>query len=1224
MKKRLFLNTIRSLKSTKSRFFAILAIIAIGCGFFAGVKSAGPDMKKSSAQYLDEQGLADIHLISELGFDEEDIAAVSGTVDTDEIYAGYSADLVADGGDLDGKILKVYSYDPDSGINIPYLTEGRLPEKPDEIIVDERFFSADTPDIGDKIIVKTGDDREISDYLSETEFTVVGKAKSPVYIAYERGNTSIGNGVINGWLLIPEKNFSYDIYTDIYIKLSETKGVDPYTDEYDEIVEKNTEALETLAETQIEHRKEAVLNEAYEEINDAKKELADAEKEYSDGEKEIADGEKEIADNEKKVADAEKEIADGEKEIADNEQKVADAEKEIADGEKEIADNEKKVADAEKEIADGEKEIADGEKEISDAEKEIADHEKEIADGEAEIAENEAALADAEKQIADGRQELADGEAQYEEGSKAVSGLDSLAETLNGIVETYKTTSTSDSSAVAAVISGLDQRELFSADDTLKQLITGYMMTPPGYDDTSKTAAGQGIAQYASGISAQADELRDSLSETRTQLDEAKAELDAHEAELESGRQELENAKKTVSDAKQEISDAKEELNEAKEELQKAKDELENGKKELEDGRKELEDGKKELEDGKKELEDGKKELEDGKKELEDGKKELEDGKKELEDGRKELEDGKKELEDAGQEIADAKQEIADAEQEVHDSVDGAEWYVFDREYNPYYSHYAEDCERVDAIAAVFPIFFILVAALVCCTTMTRMVEEQRTEIGTLKALGYSRSSIISQYVMYAIAASVPGGFIGLLVGFNTLPRVIFVCYQSMYSQPYLISDFKWDYAAGCVITSCLCTGLSALYACRQELVSCPAQLMRPKPPKDGKRILLERIGFIWKRLKFTTKVTFRNLFRYKARLLMTVIGIAGCTALLLTGFGLRESITAIVDRQYGDIFRYDALAAVDDSDGETDYKAVEDCMPTDIVSSEKLVMQVTEDIRNSSGDVYETYLLVPETQENFGNFIDLHTRKDKMPIELSEGVVIGEKLANLLGAAVNDKVYFGESSVPVNVDAICENYTFNYAYMTAETYDKLGIDEGFSGNVFLINMTDTEKTNELSEVMLKNEDVLAVTYSEDGGDKFRDLVDSLSLIVVAIIASAGALAFVVLFNLSNINVNERIRELATIKVLGFYDGEVAAYIYRENMVSTLMGTAVGLVMGIFLEKFVVKTAEVDAVMFAPGIPLYCFIAAAVLTLFFALLVNVTLYFRLKKIDMATSLKAIE
>ncbi|MCM1329753.1 MAG: FtsX-like permease family protein, partial [Ruminococcus sp.] len=615
-------------------------------------------------------------------------------------------------------------------------------------------------------------------------------------------------------------------------------------------------------------------------------------------------------------------------------------------------------------------------------------------------------------------------------------------------------------------------------------------------------------------------------------------------------------------------------------------------------------------------------ELENARAEIAEGKEEIEKAKTEISDGKKEIEEAKTEISDAKKEIEEAKEEIADAEQEVHDTVDGAEWYVFDRDFNPYYSSYAEDAERVDAIAAVFPIFFILVAALVCCTTMTRMVEEERTQIGTLKALGYSRFTIISQYILYALAASIPGGFGGLLLGFNTLPRILFTCYQSMYNQPYLIVPFRWDYAAGCIVTACLCTGLSALYASRQELVSCPAQLMRPKPPKDGKRILLERINFIWKRLKFTTKVTFRNLFRYKARLLMTVIGIAGCTALLLTGFGLKESISAIVDRQYGNIFKYDALAALDD---EVDFAPIiEECGNSGLVTEKMLAMQGTEDVWSnfSDGKKFEAYIMVPDEPANFRGFIDLHTRKNRTDLELGDGVILGEKLANFLGVKAGDEVFFANNK-PISVDGICENYTFNYAFMTPETYEKTGLGE-LSNNILLMNMADVSASDELSEVLLKNEAVLGVTYSEGGGDKFRDLVDSLALIVVAIIASAGALAFVVLFNLSNINVNERIRELATIKVLGFFDGEVAAYIYRENVVSTVMGTCAGLILGIFLEKFVVKTAEVDAVMFAPGIPAYCFLAAAAMSVFFALLVNLTLYFRLKNIDMATSLKAIE
>lgn len=1058
MNKKLILNTLRSVKNTKSRFFAIMAIIAIGSGFFAGVKSAGPDMKLSSADYLEKQGLADIHLLSSLGFDGEDLSSVEKLGTADELYAGYSADLVISGGDLNGKIVKAYSYDPESGINLPYLIEGRLPEKPDEVVADYQFFSAPTPEIGDKITLATGDGSDISDCLSRTEFTVVGKAKSPVYIAYERGSASVGNGVINGFLLIPQENFALDVYTDIYVSLSEASGVDPYTDKYEEIIDANTEKLESLGETQVEHRKSVILDEAYEEINDAKEE--------------VADGEKEIAENEEKLADAEQKITDGEAEIAENEQKLADAEKEIADG----------------------------------------------------------------------REELTNGEIEYHDGERAVNSINAAAGWIDGIVADYAANAAANETEINERINAYTSNDFFYVDDDLRQLITGYMSVPAEYDDGTKAACGQGLQQYSAGLSAQVRELEATLAESRIQLDNAAAELENARAEIAEGREEIAKAKAEISDHK-----------------------------------------------------------------------------KEIEDGRQEIADGKADIEEA-------KQEIADAEQEAQDAVSDAEWYVFDRDYNPYYSHYAEDCERVDAIAAVFPIFFILVAALVCCTTMTRMVEEQRTQIGTLKALGYSRFTIISQYIVYALAASIPGGFAGLLIGFSTLPRVIFVCYQSMYAQPYLIAPFRWDYAIGCVTAACLCTGLSALYASRQELVSCPAQLMRPKPPKNGKRILLERVGFIWKRLKFTTKVTFRNLFRYKARLLMTVIGIAGCTALLLTGFGLKESISAIVDRQYGDIFRYDALAALDENDGSGDdlYASVtSDCDSSGVVQSKMFAMQITADISNAAGETFETYLMIPEQPESFGSYIDLHTRKEKSPIELGDGVVLGEKLAEFLGVSAGDEVFFA-ADAPVRVIEVCENYTFNYAYMTAETYERSGIKDALKNNILLINLTDVSEEDTLSEVLVKNDGVLAVTYSSGGGDKFRDLVDSLSLIVVAIIVSAGALAFVVLFNLSNINVNERVRELATIKVLGFFDGEVAAYIYRENILSTLMGTGAGLILGVFLEKFVVKTAEVDAVMFAPGIKFYCFIAAAAITLFFALLVNITLYFRLKKIDMAASLKAIE
>lgn len=1168
MKKMLFRNTLRSVKNTKSRFIAIMAIIAIGSGFFAGVKSSGPDMKLSAEDYLHKQALDDFHIVSELGMDDEDVAAAEALGITDEIYAGYSADLMFSGLDGAEMIIKVYSYNPESNISKPYITEGRLPEKAGEIFIDEKMFSNAVSEMGGTMSFHTGDDRELEDMLGASGYTVVGKGLLPRYVSFERGTTTIGNGSIDGWALVPEENFTYEVYTDMYLSIAEADGVDPYSEEYEDIISRNTDILEAFAETQIEHRKSVVTDEAYEEINDAKAELED--------------GKKELADAEKKIEDGKKELADGEKELADGEQEIADAEIEIEDAKVQLADGEKEIEDGKKELADAEKELADGKKEIVDAEKEIADGKKE--------------LADAEKEITDAKKKLADGEKEYNDGVAARDNLKDVVAQLEKVIADYEA-KTADKNIVNNTIKSLNEGGVFTVDDTLNQLLQGYMMMPAAYDDGTKTASKQGIEMYITQLEAKITEADETLKPAYEELEKARKELADGEAELEKGKKELADGEA----------------------------ELEKGRKELADGEAKLEDAKQKIADAEAEIADAKQKIADGEKELADGKTELADGEKEIADAKQEIADGEQEVEDAKAEIADAEKEIADAEKELAEEIDGAEMYVFDREMYPAYANYAEDCERVDAIAAVFPIFFILVAALVCCTTMTRMVEEQRTQIGTLKALGYSRFSIIGQYIIYALAASIPGTLVGLLIGFNTIPAIIYECYHAMYNQPYIIAPFRLDYAIGCLVAACLCTGLSALFASRQELVSVPAQLMRPKPPKEGKRILLERITFIWKRLKFTTKVTYRNLFRYKARLLMTVIGIAGCTALLLTGYGLQYSVTSIVDKQYGEVFKYDSMVILDTNADDEAYTSVaQDSLDTGVISEQLFALQETHDVANADGEEVETYILVPENYAELSKFIDLHDRVSGETYTLDEsGVIIGEKISRMLDVQVGDEIHFNEGH-NLKVAAVCENYTFNYVFMSLADYEKAGFDDEFRSNIILQNMNDLSKEDELSTKLVSNETVLTVQFSSNGGDKFRDLVSSLSMIIVVVIVAAGALAFVVLFNLSNININERVRELATIKVLGFYDGEVAAYVYRENVLLTLMGTAAGLVMGIFLERFVVHTAEVDSVMFAPEIPLYCFLAAAALTILFAVLVNVTLYFRLKKIDMATSLKAIE
>lgn len=985
MKKSMLKNTFRSIKNTFGRFIAIFAIIALGSGFFSGIKAASPDMKKNAWNYYNEHSLDNIHIMSTLGFEQNEVDDIASFDDAFYSEGAYSSDLFIESDSVSRKAVKVYSYDPESKFNYPEIIEGRLPQNSDECVVDYKFRETEQPKIGDKVAFSAPNEDDISDTLLRNEYTVVGYIRLPMYISFERGTTSIGNGTLNGYVLIPKENFDLEVFTDVYVKVDGAEKLDPFKNEYDDFIEEKINLLEDFGETEIEKRVKKITDDAYEEINDAKAEVSDS-----------------------------------------------------------------------------------------------------------------------QKDIEDAKEKLVDGEIEYNDGLRAIEKLRAVSGKLNEILSDYETAAVSDQSEISAVIDELDQGDFFSADEDLVQLLTGYMSVPAEYDNGTKAACKNGLEQYISAIDNSITDNSENLAKARSELDNAANEIADGEAKLK-----------------------------------------------------------------------------------------------------------------------DAQAEIADAEKEVADKTKDAKWYVMGRsDIYPSFGNYGDDCDKVDAIAKVFPVFFILIAALVCWTTMTRMVEEQRIQTGTFKALGYGYGEIMGQYILYAVLASIPGVIAGVALGLGTIPKLIFTCYKSIYAFDKFSASFRWDYALYCAVAACLCTGLSSFMACQVELISKPAELMRPKPPKNGKRIFLERIKPLWSRMKFTTKVTFRSLFRYKSRVIMMVIGIGGCTALLVTGFGLRDSIVSIVDRQYSNVFLYDAVAALDD--GKADYakvkKAADD---TGLVDNSMFAMQKVDDLYSEKGSA-EVYLIVPDDEKNISDFFDIHNRVTKEHYNLSDnGIVINEKLARLLDVKLGDSVYF-EQGHSAEIIGIMENYTFNYAFIASGGFDKLGLDYELKNNVMYIDMNYVSRESELSEALVERDDVLAVNYSSSGSDSFRTLVESLSFIVILVIVCAGALAFVVMFNLTNINVNERLHELATIKVLGFYDGEVAAYIYRENTISALMGMIAGLIFGVFFEGFVRHTCEVDSVMFAPDIPAYCFLAAAALTIVFAVFVNIMLYFRLKKIDMAASLKSVE
>ncbi|ATD55032.1 FtsX-like permease family protein [Clostridium chauvoei] len=679
-------------------------------------------------------------------------------------------------------------------------------------------------------------------------------------------------------------------------------------------------------------------------------------------------------------------------------------------------------------------------------------------------------------------------------------------------------------------------------------------------------------------------------------------ELKTTKTSLENLNSTLESTQNLLQEQKNNLSKGEEELYNKEILLKTSRDKLENEKIKLKDKR------------------------ETAEKEFSLGREKIEKGNREIIKGEEEYNKSKNLLDE---QIKLAESKIKDGEEALNE-LEKPEWFVLDRNSHFSYIDYGNSANSIDALAKVFPVFFFMVAALVCLTTMTRMVDEQRVNIGTLKALGYSKGLIASKYIIYALLASIIGSSLGLAIGLTIFPKIVFDAYGIMYTLPKVILEFNIPISLGITLTAILVTTLSAFFACYKELIETPSTLMRPKAPKEGKRILLERVSFIWNKLNFIGKVTIRNILRYKKRFLMTIFGIAGCTALLLTGFGIKDSIETIASKQFGEIFKYNMVINLDKK------ATLKEKQETYLnLSKDSRIINCLE-VNSENGKVHfkdsqekDVNLIVPKDLDNFKTFISLKNRKTGDSITLSnDGVVISEKVAKQIKANIGDEISIINSNNKkgtVRISAIAENYTFNYIYITPEIYNEV-FRTTVEFNSIFTSLKDTSKEAEdiLAKDITKESHITGVSYNSVIKKSFDDTIKSLNYVVLIMIASAGALAFVVLYNLTNVNISERMREIATIKVLGFYDNEVSAYIYRENIILTLVGTILGLGVGGLLHKFIMVTVEMDNMMFGRVIDFSSFIYSIGLTLFFALLVNFTMYYKLKNIKMVESLKSVD
>lgn len=1274
------------IRKSKARFISIFLIVALGVAFFSGIQASSPDMRYSGDAYYEAAKLMDLKIQGTLGLTQRDVKAVSDIDGVELAEGSYSTDVMS-GEDDARKVLHLEAIS--SNFNLLTADEGRIPEKSGEIFLDKPFAKNRGYKIGDTISVSEDGDSEL---LKKTTYTVVGIGSSPLYISFNRGNTTLGSGEVSGFGYILPEDFEQEAFNQIYVMVHESGDVISYTDAYDNLIKKIRKRVEGIEKEQCSLRYEEIVAEANEKLNDARKELEDGKKE----------SEEKLGDAKKKLDDGQKKYEDGKKEYEDGKQQLSDAKKELTDGKQQLADGRKQIEDGWSQLNSAKQQVEDGLSQLNSAR-------SQLADSEAQINEKQAELTAGYEQLNAAKQQVSDGEAQLREAEKTLESkqaeLDSGREQLETGKNTIKETKAALTGQKEQCEAGLVQvSEGESQISSSEEALSGQQAQLDELTSQKEALSSQAAelqAQYDAGAEAgkteeelaelstqiqtlngQISAMEEQINAGQTQINGAQAELTAKKSELAQTRAELESSLGQINEGFSQIKEQEEtlsgteaQLNEGQEELDKGKKELETKKAELsaakeeiaanqatlDDGQSQLDSARAQLSSGRQQLEekqaqlnagqaeiqantekltssqaeldvneqkllDGEKEIRENEQKLKDAKKDLEDAKKKLSDGKKEYQDGKKEADDK---IAEAQQKIEDAQKEV-DDIETPEWIVTDRNDLPEYSDFGDNAERLKNIGKVFPMIFFLVAALISLTTMTRMVEEQRTQIGTMKALGYGKASIASKYLSYAFLATVGGSIAGVLFGEKVLPFIIIQAYGIMYWNigDHMQLDYELRYALIASGAAVICTMGATLFSSARTLAETPASLMRPPAPKEGKRILIERIGFIWKHLSFSWKSSMRNLFRYKKRLFMTIFGIAGSMGLMLVGFGLYDSIMDIAILQYDQIQHYDAMVINDEDATDSQEKDLLKFLDGNSEIDHYTRVQLTKMTAPKEKGSVSIYVYVPENTENFKEDVTLRDRKSHEQYELTDdGAVICEKTASLIGVKAGDKIILEKDNrkYKVKITAVTENYMGHYVYMTPPCYEKtFGEKPEYSSTVYTMKEDAESDLETLGNAILKYPAALSISYTSSTAGQVERMLGSLGAVIWVLIISAGMLAFVVLYNLNNINITERQRELATLKVLGFYDGEVSQYVFRENILLSFIGILAGAVFGIFLHRYVITTVEVDAVMFGRNIKPISFVYSGLITFGFSMFVNMVMHFKLKKINMVESLKSVE
>ena len=1334
----LWKDTFREVRGTLSRFLSIFAIIFLGVAFFAGLVATGPVMMETSDAYYKEHNLADMQVLSTGGLVDEDIERLEA-VEHAVVEPGYMLDVLIG----DNQAVRLFGINDDTVMNQYNVQAGRLPESVNEIALDSDLAS--DYELGDTVQLVTETTENYGDHIDQDTFELVGFVDSPLYIEMDnRGYTTIGTGVLNGFGVVQDEVFNLDQYSMLNAQFQDIQEFAFYSDDYEQQLAQRTEMVEEafdgreeerLAEIKVEA--EVDIAKARDEIETAKQELNEAEQELLDAREELdqgwADYEAGRQELERKERDAEMRLQTARNELAAGRERLSREEVRLHQGELQLQEARARLNRESARLAKAEQELEAGREAFRAGQAELADAEDKLARGRQEFQQEKAA---AEGKLAAGERELAQKRAELDAGAEALAAAREAIQVIRPAVKRGDVPDLSalpdldrlagswlDKDQLQAELDALNidaeqlEHELRELEAALAQLIANApsaetvdeLIEPaPSLENdanmdsqTSESTAEADSAPSASTTS-QSDEtvtqynqekaalerriteVKKILTAVRSQIEEKhgqlphaldqvawrervlawlaekETELDQREAELETGRRQLAKAEQELTAGRQQI----------KAELSEARRELEAGEREVRAGRQELAEKQAELTAGDRQLASGRQQLTVAQAELSQHQDQVSAGWEQLQAGRAKLAAGEAELtqreEAARQQLAEAEAELMDArtqleageadytagraeyeieEESALSEIEEAEANIAQGEENladlevdytfndalsfPGLSEYGENAERMQSIATIFPVFFVLLALLISLTTMSRMVSEGRTQIGTMKSLGYSNTLIGVKYYMYAFVATIAGSIGGLWLGFWLFPTIVMEAYTAMYRMIPAQTRFYGGISLISVIGALLATGLATHLSLRSLLQKNAATLLRPKAPKVGQRNILEHIPALWNRLSFTQKVSARNLFRYKGRMIMTIIGVGGGVALLLAGFGLADSISDIGDRQFNQVYNYDALVQVDTDESAEHIESLEETLlEQSLVRDVARVKQ--KNITIEAANDYDGIVLVPENVEVFDQFIHLYDADDRETIYQldDEQVIISEKLSELTDVEVGDELTVLDNQdepQTVVIGGIVEYYVDHYVYMSPTLYEQtFGETPDFDARFvqYDSDASGPEADEESFRQQIAEEPAaLAIILQSDIFDLIETSLGSLEVVTMVLIVSAGALAFIVLYNLTNINVSERVRELSTIKVLGFFDKEVTTYVYRETLTLTIIGIIVGMGTGIILNRFILDTAELDFLMFVREIHGTSYLYATLLMLGFSMIVMTVMHFKLKHIDMLEALK---